>query len=77
MRFIAVWLFGVFVVVLLLGSCLYAAEGGQNLMDSIPVAMWWLSEVIIWGPKILNRVPFKGVCKGYYTGYYRDIMLGL
>jgi len=46
MRFIAVWLFGVFVVVLLLGSCLYAAEGGQNLMDSIPVAMWWATVTI-------------------------------
>ena len=41
-RFIAVFLFGVFVVVLMLGSCLYAAEGGQKLMNSIPAGMWWL-----------------------------------
>ncbi|CAE7596063.1 Kcnb2 [Symbiodinium pilosum] len=45
-RFIAVFLFGVFVVVLMLGSCLYAAEGGQKLMNSIPAGMWWATVTI-------------------------------
>ena len=62
MRFIAVWLFGVFVVVLLLGSCLYAAEGGQNLMDSIPVAMWRLGE-----EKFIPIIKVYSFIKGYWV----------
>ncbi|CAJ1378571.1 unnamed protein product [Effrenium voratum] len=44
LRFIAVYLFGVFVVVLVLGSCLYAAEHSRNessAFASIPLGMWW------------------------------------
>ncbi|CAE7573320.1 KCNB1 [Symbiodinium natans] len=46
MRFISVFLFGVFVVVLLLGSCFYVVEGGQNTMNSIPAGMWWATVTI-------------------------------
>ena len=57
MRFIAVFLFGVFVVVLLLGSCLYAAEGGQDV-TSIPAGMWCLGCFI--GSLIASAIDFCG-----------------
>ncbi|CAK9012445.1 unnamed protein product [Durusdinium trenchii] len=44
LRMIVVFLFGVFTVVLILGSCLYAAERSANdksAFSSIPAGMWW------------------------------------
>eukprot|EP00439_Symbiodinium_sp_Y106_P056452 s2796_g7.t3 len=40
-RFITVFLFGILVIVLMLGTCLYAAEDGANGFESIPHGMWW------------------------------------
>ncbi|CAE7235975.1 unnamed protein product, partial [Symbiodinium natans] len=40
-RFITVFLFGILVIVLMLGTCLYAAENGDNGFESIPHGMWW------------------------------------
>ncbi|CAE7175325.1 Kcns1, partial [Symbiodinium microadriaticum] len=40
-RFINVFLFGILVIVLMLGTCLYAAEDGANGFESIPHGMWW------------------------------------
>lgn len=44
LRMIVVFLFGVFTVVLILGTCLFAAEHSANDasdFSSIPAGMWW------------------------------------
>lgn len=49
LRMIVVFLFAVFTVVLILGTCLYAAERFGNPdspFDSIPAGMWWAAVTI-------------------------------
>lgn len=49
LRMIVVFLFAVFTVVLILGTCLYAAEKYGNPdspFDSIPAGMWWAAVTI-------------------------------
>ena len=49
LRMIVVFLFAVFTVVLILGTCLYAAERFSNPespFDSIPAGMWWAAVTI-------------------------------
>ncbi|CAE7286964.1 Potassium voltage-gated channel subfamily D member 2 [Symbiodinium microadriaticum] len=45
-RFIMVFLLGVLVIVLMLGSCLYVAEDGHEGFESIPAGMWWATVTI-------------------------------